>query len=237
MSRSERSQSTVAVTTTYLFVSLGFVIRNYLPTGWPGWLLWIVCFGISVFLLKHGTDWLWNRIVLHKGARKKILGHTWIEGTWLVQTFEYSDGVATEVQRGMGEFGYELPGLSLSCQVTSILLPSLEPVETTVTCIILADDLHYLHSFERYVMGVEEKGAAYGKFIHHAGKTPDRYRGGVVILNRDDACNRNQIGRKLTDQEIREAQIKYGKEGWRQRALMDAEWVKSHGSAIQSSSP
>src|SRR5208337_2647360 len=196
MSRRADPRTNLAIFATYLFVSLGFLIRNRIGNlnGWRAWLLWLVGFTVSVFLLRHGTDFLWNRIVRVKSARKKILRNTWIEGTWLIQTFEYSGETTTEVQVGLAEFGFESPDLSLSCQVTSIMLPSREPVDTTVACIVLADDRHYLHSFERYVRNVHEHGAAYGTFLCDPGKVPNRYRGGVIVLNSNAGHNRMQIG-------------------------------------------
>src|SRR5208337_1974498 len=121
----------------------------------------------------------------------------------------------------------------LSCQVTSIMLPSREPVDTTVACIVLADDRHYLHSFERYVRNVHEHGAAYGTFLCDPGKVPNRYRGGVIVLNSNAGHNRMQIGEKLTDQEVSEFQEKYGKDRWRQRALQDPEWVTTRWTSLR----
>jgi hypothetical protein len=211
-----------------------------MPRGWLAWLLWLVGFAISVFLLRHGTDFLWKQFVLRESARKNILGNTWIEGTWLIQTIEYSGETATEVQVGLAKFGFESPDLSLSCQVTSIMLRSRELVETKVTCIFLSEDLHYLHSFRRHVTSGYKDGAAYGEFLRDPGKKPDRYRGEVIILNSDEGHNRKQIGRKLTDHEVLEAQEKYDKDKdgwWRQRALQDSEWVTARCVSLGISSP
>ncbi|MFP5248846.1 MAG: hypothetical protein ACLGP3_03360, partial [Acidobacteriota bacterium] len=150
------------------------------------------------------------------------------EGTWLVQTFDHAHHPPKEVQTGLAEFSYKKPDLDLSCNVTSVRHPNLDPVETAVTCIILANDLHYLHSFERRIGILNDTGVAYGTFIRDGARTPQRYSGHVMFINSERGHVRTQIGRKLSPEEVQDAQATFGIDAtWRLRALQNREWIKS----------
>lgn len=229
MFRAYRLRSTIAISTTFLFVSLGFEIRNRI---WPvkgslGWSVWLLAFFFGVSLVRHGTDWLWKLLVHLRCVRKLILGGTWLEGIWFINTVGYIEGKPLITQVGIAEFSYQLPDLTLECRVSSIIVPSGDVINTKVSSILLDDKLNYMHLFTRNVRNVKETGAAYGDFYCDAGRPPEHYEGGVVILNSQEGHNRRQTGVKLSDDEVCILTQKYHAE-WRQGALHDSEWVNSY---------
>lgn len=226
MPRATRLRSTIAIGATFLLVSLGFEIRSRLQplNGSLGWLVWLLAFVVSVFLVRSGTTLLWNMAVRLRYLRKFILGRTWIEGTWFFQTTEYVGDSREIAQVGLAQFSYELPDLVLVGRVSSVVLATGEPVQTEVISMILDDKLHYMHRFVRYVRNVQAVGAAYGIFVCDIDKPPERYEGGVIFLDAEERHKRRQTGVKLADEDVRTLSKQFGSD-WQQRVLHDPEWL------------
>jgi hypothetical protein len=232
MSRAANLRSTIAISATLILVSLGFEIKSRIqtPTRWDGWersSAWLFAFVFSLFLVTSGTALLWKMAVRLRTVRKFILGRTWIEGTWFIETVEHL-GDKREITRvGLAQFSYELPDLVLDCRVSSVMVATGDPIETKVASIVLDDRLNYMHCFTRYVQNVQEGGAAYGTFICDNGKRAERYEGGVVLLNAEGKHNCRQTAVKLSDKEVRALSKQYGSD-WQQRVLHNSEWVSGY---------
>jgi hypothetical protein len=228
MPRVARFRSTIAITATYILVSLACEIKN---RNWPGtgtiqwweWLLWLGTFLLSVFIARSGTSTVWNVLVRIRTVRKFILGQTWIEGTWLFCTTEYDNNTRKTSQVGFARFSYQLPDLVLHGQFYSLALQTNEQIQTQPISIVLDAKLNYMHQFVRHHMNVQAVGAAYGTFVCEKG-IPERYSGGVIFLNTEETHKRSQIGIKLQDEEVDAFREKLGSD-WQRIKLKDKEWI------------
>jgi hypothetical protein len=219
-------RSTIAITATFILVSLGFEIRSRLqpPSGLRGWLGWSLAFVATIFLARNGTTLLWNMAVRLRSLRQFILGRTWIEGTWFFKTTDYKDGLPEITQVGLAQFWYELPDLVLAGRVSSVRCATGEAVQTEAISIALDDSLRYMHRFVRHVNNVQHVGAAYGTFVCDMDKAPERYEGGVIFLDAEEGHNSRQTGVKLARKEARALPKRFGS-GWQQQVLHDSDWL------------
>jgi hypothetical protein len=228
MSRAARLRSAIAISATFVLVSLSFEIRSRVQqlNAPLGWLVWLLAFLLSLFLANGATTLLWRVVVRVRYVRRFILGRTWIEGTWFFQTTEYAVDKQEIVQVGLAQFSYELPDLLLSCSISSAALATGEPIQTELISLVLDDSLHYMHRFVRHLRNVQAVGAAYGIFVCEFGKPPKRYEGGVIYLDAEDRQKRRQTGVKLADKDVHALSKQFGA-GWQQRVLHDAQWVRT----------
>ncbi len=237
MPRAARLRSTIAISATYILVSLGFEIRKFLPepTRWP-WLIWLIAFILSIFIARSGTSLMWSLAVRIRKIRQFILGRTWIEGTWFFYTTEYVNEQPMSAaqyanqqpkitQIGLAQFFYELPDSSCRARCSDrISLRSNEPIQLKssvshsmrkgIICIVLCD-------ITRMFQAV---GAAYGTFVCEDGQAPERYEGGVIFLDVEETHKRRQTGVKLPFKDVKALRHTVGSD-WARIMLNNEEWV------------
>lgn len=205
MSRQAKLQVLIGVLMAITSSSLGYELKERgtsLPV--PIWVILVASVWLGTYLAPL-FSWLFLR---SRMARRFLFGSEWIEGLWVVSTFEGEQHVATS-----------LATLSYQCETLDLLVTtwaighkgqSERRVSASQVTSVTKEGgrLHYVSVFTSHTNTVSFLGVALGSFwCDSSSRHPNRYEGRVHYM--DGRPLRSETARRLSDDEIRKLKKDY----------------------------
>ena len=214
MNRVSIFRLSLTVSLTCAFLVLGYELKDRIP-GASGSIKLIAILCGLLFAPQFAAGL--TRLALSlKRVRQFVLGKAWIEGTWIMTTYEDGKKIAS----GLSQVAYIGPSCEIQVQ---IYFPNSirggGPSFSTSTSVLLREtDLLYMNYFTSAGANSNFVGVAVGNFfIDQTRSFPKRYEGKVFYIDR--GTHVRQIGIKLADRKVRDFIEKYGDAVWMNQIL------------------
>jgi hypothetical protein len=165
-----------------------------LPSPFPKWMIAVIAFILSTY----ASSLFIKAALSTKRGRMMIMGKSWIEGYWYLQTSIDERHPHPITNDGITSISYEGSESQLSVFTYRSKTETLATGFSSVSelTIIREYDIRFSNYFTITEGLKESKGISVGKFYRDQNtKHPNRYEGMVVLFS--DGINRRQVGYKI----------------------------------------
>lgn len=167
---------------------------------------------LSFIISTYGSGVLVNAVISTSLGRKLILRSRWVEGYWLLCTYDYveeseiADKKPSIRAKGIASCSYEFNNenstLKMEVKRYADENKMIDYFSTSkLTCM---KDLRYVNYFSIPTSDGKQEGFSEGKFMSEGGSAvPNKYQGNVIVFN--EGVFRRQTGRRISIKDVKKA--------------------------------